>query len=461
MINHSSPRVTPWPQLLPEPSYPGAIALEPLPDSPPPRTVWTDGSICAWGGSAALQWDSGLRHGARLLTPHSSTQCELVALTLVSHFALSPPRVLTDSLCSLQLLRSWAQRPMAAVLACQERAEVRAFLYQWQDAAVAPVLEKVKAHDAPSCRRGCPKALGNDAVDGLAKAAASSARTPLYVPDPRGEDAVQLQDAAGVWLRDVTGALTAIWWEARRAAAARRRRWLAALYPAGMAFDWPASTHIFRDPLVESGKFVHFAEPPVLKWVARARSGALMSSNRFAKTHRQPPPPCPCCGSPLEDDFHMVCGCSATGSEDCAAFAAALWAHCNQARGAGPTALPPDWAVAHLPQLAVALIPADLAQFSSPSELWPVSFILRDFHLGMARWLAERLRRREQIVGTALAARSSQLPPGAAVPAPPEVQAFQLTVPELRTAERSQAPAPGRPRSCPGARPSGRPGSTP
>ena len=91
------------------------------------------------------------------------------------------------------------------------------------------------------------------------------------------------------------------------------------------------------------------------------------------------------------------------------AFALALWVKCNQARGAGATALPPDWVAARLPQLAVALIPADLAQFSSPSELWPVSFILRDFHLGMALCLAERLRRREQIVGTALAARSSQL----------------------------------------------------
>ena len=84
-------------------------------------------------------------------------------------------------------------------------------------------------------------------------ASASSARCPLYVPDPRGEDTVQLQDAAGVWLRDVTGALTAIWWEARRAAATRRRPWLATLYPAGMAFDWSASTHIFRYHFVEAG----------------------------------------------------------------------------------------------------------------------------------------------------------------------------------------------------------------
>ena len=308
----------------------------------------------------------------------------------------------------------------------------------------------MKAHDEASCRLGCPKARGNDAVDGCAKASASSASCPLYVPDPRGEDTVQLQDAAGVWLRDVTGALTAIWWEVRRAAATRRRPWLATLYPAGMAFDWSASTHIFRNPLVESGKFVHFADPPVLKWVARARSGALVSSDRFARTRKQPPPPCPCCGAPLEDDLHMVSGCPATGSGDCAAFVAALWVKCNQARGAGATALPPDWVAAHLPQLAVALIPADLAQFSSPSELWPVSFILRDFHIGMARWLAERLRRREQIVGTALAARSSQLPQGAAVPAPPEVQAFQLTVAELRAAERSPAAPPAPALAVPG-----------
>ena len=46
----------------------------------------------------------------------------------------------------------------------------------------------------------------------------------------------------------------------------------------------------------------------------------------------------------------------------------------------------------------------------------------RAFHLGMARWLAERLRRREEIVGKALAASTPRLPRGAAVPAPAVVQ---------------------------------------
>ena len=79
-----------------------------------------------------------------------------------------------------------------------------------------------------------------------------------------------------------------------------------------------------------------------------------------------------------------------------------------------------------------------------------MSFIRRDFHLGMARWLAERLLRREQIVGTALAASSSQLPQDAVVPAPPEVQAFQLTVAELRAAERSPAAPPAPASAVPG-----------
>ena len=88
---------------------------------------------------------------------------------------------------------------------------------------------------------------------GCAKASASSASCTLYVPDPLVEDAVHIRDVAGVWLRDVTGALTSIWWEIRRAAATRRRPWLATLYPAGMTFDWSASTHIFRYHFVEAG----------------------------------------------------------------------------------------------------------------------------------------------------------------------------------------------------------------
>jgi hypothetical protein len=46
--------------------------------------------------------------------PRSSTHCELVAL-----------QVLTDSLCSLQLIRGWSSRSTAEVLDCEKRAEMR------------------------------------------------------------------------------------------------------------------------------------------------------------------------------------------------------------------------------------------------------------------------------------------------------------------------------------------------
>ena len=233
--------------------------------------------------------DTGRAFLAYFPASTSSTQCELLALTLLSRFSIRPPRVLTDSLCSLQLLRSWGRRPMAAILSCQERAEVRTFIYQWQGSSSAPLLEKVQAHDTDACRAGCPKALGNAMADARAKDAALSLGSSLYVPDPRAADAVQLQDNSGVWIRDVRAALTSFCWEERRAAVSSRRPWLATLFPAGLTFDWTASVYIFRCPLVVEGKFVHNnVDSPVLKWVARARSGALVSSDRYARTRNQP-----------------------------------------------------------------------------------------------------------------------------------------------------------------------------
>lgn len=275
---------------------------------------------------------------------------------------------------------------------------------------------------------------------------------PNGLLDPRSADAVQLQDASGSWLKDINGALSALWWEDHRALVARRRGWLATLYPAGMQFDWPASVHLFKCPVVEGRAFVHTADPPVLKWVARARSGALVSSDRYARTRKQPPPPCPCCGSSLEDDLHMVCGCPATGSADCATFAAQLWLGVHQGRVPGCPPLPPEWVAAHLPQLAVALVPAGIKVYSPPSKLWPLPIMLREFHLGMARWLAERLRRREQIVGTALAASRTVLPAGAAIPAPAAVQVFQLRPPPRPRLRRLR---------CLAVRPCGKPNSKP
>ena len=155
VVNHSSPRCVSWPLLAPEPSYPGEISLDPLPDHPPVGSAWTDGSIRVDGGAAALQQPSDLSFKVRVSTPHSSTQCELVALSLLPRFPAVSPRVLTDSLCSLQLLKSWAHRPLTTIMTCQERVEVRTVLYQWQGRS-APLLEKVRAHDSEACRLCLP-----------------------------------------------------------------------------------------------------------------------------------------------------------------------------------------------------------------------------------------------------------------------------------------------------------------
>ena len=117
-----------WPLVDPEPSFDGDIFLEPREEVAPQDTVWTDGSLGDSGGAAAFQADSDLSLKCHVPFPRSSTQCELVALTLVAHFLRQPPLVLTDSLCTLQLLRSWGFRSTSKVLCCPERAEVRPFL---------------------------------------------------------------------------------------------------------------------------------------------------------------------------------------------------------------------------------------------------------------------------------------------------------------------------------------------
>ena len=89
--------------------------------------------------------------------PHSSTQCELVVLSSVSQFRLTPSLELTESLCSLQLIRSWTSRSESQSPSCFER----------------PTLEKVKAHDEAGKNRGNPKSWGNEQADQSSKAAAA------------------------------------------------------------------------------------------------------------------------------------------------------------------------------------------------------------------------------------------------------------------------------------------------
>ena len=89
--------------------------------------------------------------------------------------------------------------------------------------------------------------------------------------------------------------------------------------------------------------FVHVVSAPVIKWVSRARAGALATSARKAKSH------------PTDDDSHVVAGCSSTGAADCGEVASRMWMQAAGKRGAHVTPLPASWVTAHLVQLAVAL----------------------------------------------------------------------------------------------------------
>ena len=151
--------------------------------------------------------------------PRSSTHCELLALQLVREISEHPQLVLTDSLCSLQLIRGWSSRSTAEVLDCEERAEVRKFILQWADDPHPPELEKVKARDAKGLADGNPKSLGNDRADYLAKPAVAAGRghDAPREEDPRFADAVRVRDEHGAWVGNVKRAFALKWWELRRA----------------------------------------------------------------------------------------------------------------------------------------------------------------------------------------------------------------------------------------------------
>ena len=53
-----------------------------------------------------------------------------------------------------------------------------------------------------------------------------------YSPNPRYMDAVQVHNASGNRIKDVSAAITRGWWEQHRTAGAERRSWLLLLYPA-------------------------------------------------------------------------------------------------------------------------------------------------------------------------------------------------------------------------------------
>jgi hypothetical protein len=307
-------RASCWPFVEPEPHFAGRVVAQPVDWFPDVGAVFTDGSVMSVGGAAAVQPDTGLTVCRRVVNPRSSTHCELIALGLA--LEMDSPQVLTDSLVSLHLLRGWGTWSVERMLHCADRREVR-WLLSLAATRTPPVLEKVAAHDAAALARGHPKAVGNDLADAAARSAASSEGVAVHVVDltPFG-DPVELVDATGTAVVDVSAALAQLWWDRRQTSRSVRRPWLDALYPAGMEIMWPVSTGTFRRPLVAGRQFVHPTQAPVVKWLARMRAGCLASRLRLFSHRMEASPACVCCGASEEDEAHVVSGCPATGTVD-------------------------------------------------------------------------------------------------------------------------------------------------
>ena len=201
-----------------------------------------------------------------------------------------------------------------------------------------------------------------------------------------------------MWICTPAAAVESLWWQTQLSGGIKRRPWLGHLYSDVAAMDWEISGHVLRPPKVVEGKFVHLAPPAVLKWTARARSGALATRARLFKNKQSQSPQCPGCGYAEEDDLHVLTGCPATGSADCTVFATQHWTKVGQGRGAALLPLPATWVHSHLMRLSVAFVPLSLPEFIPPHVKWLSHTLLKDFHMGMVTRLAEVLRRRECLI---------------------------------------------------------------
>lgn len=463
-------RAADWPRVAPEPRYPGQVITSPGDHFPLPGAVFTDGSLLGPIGGAAV-WLPEEERVVSCPVPNarSSTECELVALCLA--LQLRPRQVLTDSLCALQLLRSWHSYGTRRVLRCDLRPLVRQVLGEAQLCAAPPVLEKVLAHNEAWIRLGHPMAVGNDQADRAAKlAAAAPTRESLAACTGSCGDAVEVLDAAGDVVWHVSSAFPPAWWARVRARTSRGPRpRLDPLFPLGLEVDWPASNGVFRRALAGPQCFLHTTAPHVIKWVARARCGCLATQARlFAHGMGVPSAACRCCGAAVEDDLHVLSGCPATGSLEWGASILEAWVEAS-ARSKVVVPMPPqEWVSAHHIPLTVAVVPSSTLWHHALPVAEARAFCSR-LHTVLAERLAELMRRRGELMAGPRA--PVALPPLAgAVPAAPWVRGQRrachlgaerrLSVAELRQAEvarrstSSTTPLPsaaGRPGAAPAA----------
>ena len=252
----------------------------------------------------------------------SSTQPELVGIRLaVGRGAVA---VYSDSLAALTTLKGWCGWKVARRFKCEDRPEVRAVLWKAAEGDLR-LVEKVKAHRKDDAAKVDPKAIWNDKADGAAGRAAESGGVGTAVCEelPEFEDAVQVRDGGGRWLRAVGKEVKECWWEQQRAAVvARRPETLGKIFPAGVKIWWLVSNKMFGRPTVKGDAWIEPAAPGLVKWVARARVGALATRERLSKTGTVKGPDgvpaetkCECCGAAVEDDEHVLTGCPETGTD--------------------------------------------------------------------------------------------------------------------------------------------------
>ena len=444
--NLSCNRTLSWPFLSPEPNYPGTVTLQPIDSFPPLDATYTDGSVMSSGGAAAVQPDTGTSHLAAIPQPRSSTHCELIALGMGLQMNPTPPVIITDSLVALQLLRGWSTLSPQRILNCSDRHEVRWVLSLAAAQSPAPSLEKIKAHDQRALDLGHPKAIGNNLADQAARSAATLPSCPQFHIDLSPfHDPVELLDASGAPVLGVKDALQMLWWERRQQSCSSRRPWMNQLYPTAVPLDWPLSTIAFHRPVVSGGSFVHPCPVPVVKWLARARSGCLASRLRLFNHHLGPTATCPCCDSNEEDEAHMVSGCPGTGSADWMRALLEVWASSAHSLSISVPPPPTAWLEQFRFPLLVALIPTALIALV-PLPLATCRRFLARVHLGLAAQLAEWMRRRADIIATTMvipALEPADPPPSMLRPCPLPLER-QLLPTDLRRLEvqRRSLPAP-------------------
>ena len=452
--NTASCQIQTWPILSQEKGYPGDVVLVPEDTFPMVGAVFTDGSICLQGGAAAVQEEEEAVRTARVAMPRSSTHCELIGLAL--GLQLRPPQILSDSLAALTMVKQWSNWPTRKILCSPDRVEVRLIIDKARQLEAAPALGKVKAHDRQALELRHPRAVGNDLADSWAKRAATDDGHTLWQSNHAYYgDAVEILGADGTPILVIQQTLAAAWWSRRRQSRARSREWLELLYPAEVEFDWSVSTGIFRRPTVNGGAFIHPVAPAVIKWLARVRAGCLASRSRLVRHGMVAgTTQCLCCGAAVEDDKHIVSDCPSTGTRDWLLMLTEAWGTAQQGSGLqvplpAVTLLEPI----RLPLLA-ALIPSHAAETWGLPPMQASRF-LSLFHRGLAEVMAERLRRRGELMS--LAQTSSPTEQASEDPVvqrdiPSLPLERRLSVADLRNLER-QRPPNGEPRVLPSSSP--------